>query len=286
MKIAWVTDSTAYLEEETRRKYDIHVVPLNVIFGEESYREGEEIDARTFYERVRTAKVLPKTSQPSLGEFVELYERLKGSYDAAIAVHLSSGISGTAETSKQAAQMVDFPVEVIDSKIATYPMSFILKEGIRLQTEGASYEAIVQHMSAVRDRTRALFLVRDLSHLHRGGRLNMAQYVVGSLLKVKPILHFVDGKIVPLEKVRTEKKAEERIFELFDEAVRSVPFARVAIIHANVSEEAKRWQEVLRSKYTHVDVVVSLFGPVIGTHVGEGTIGFGWYDWPERTELV
>lgn len=276
-RIAWITDSTAYLEPAFAQEKGIHIVPLSVVFGDRSYREGEEIDEATFYRLVRESPAPPTTSQPSLGDFVALYERLKAEYDVGIAVHLSGGISGTVETSRQAAAMVGFPVHVIDAKITTYPMAFILKAGIRLAEAGRPVEEIVRHMEDVRDRMRALFLVRDLSYLHRGGRLNMAQYVVGSLLQVKPILHFVDGRIVPLEKVRTEKKAVARVFELFDEAVRNVPRARVAIIHANVPEEALRWQARLGERYDHLDVVVSTFGPVIATHVGEGTIGFGWY---------
>ncbi|MBE3596906.1 MAG: DegV family protein [Hydrogenibacillus sp.] len=276
-RIAWITDSTAYLEADTVRARNVHIVPLNVVFGERSYREGEEIDEAMFYRLVQETKVHPTTSQPSLGDFVRLYERLKGAYDVGIAVHLSGGISGTVETSRQAAEMVGFPVHVIDSRIATYPMSFILKAGMRLADEGHAVKDIVRHMEDVRDRMRALFVVKDLTYLHRGGRLNMAQYVVGSLLQVKPILHFVEGKIVPLEKVRTEKKAVARVFELFDEAVRGAPGARVAIIHANVPDEAMRWRETLAERYQHLDVVVSSFGPVIATHVGEGTIGFGWY---------
>lgn len=279
-KIAWITDSTCYMEPELLEKYDIHVVPLSVVFGEESYRENEEIFADQFYERVRVSKQLPKTSQPSVGDFLVLYEKLKQRYDYGIAVHLSSGISGTYYTSQTAAELAGFDLKAIDSEIATYPMSLILLEGLKAQEEGKSYEEIIAHMEAVRDRMRAYFLVDDLSHLHRGGRLNAAQFLVGSMLQIKPILHFEDKKIVPFEKIRTSKKAKNRIFELFEQDAKTGVPINAAIIQANCPEEAQVWKQQIEEKYPNVNVKVTAFGPVIATHVGEGTIGLGWYTNP------
>lgn len=276
-RIAWIADSTCYMEPELIEKHQVHIVPLSVVFGSESYKEGMEIGNEAFYMELKTKKELPKTSQPSVGDFVTLYEELKKEYDYGIAVHLSSGISGTCYTSQTAAEMAGFKVEVIDSEIATYPMSYILLEGIKAQQEGKSFAEIVARMREVTRRMRAYFLVDDLSHLHRGGRLNAAQFLVGSVLQIKPILHFVDKKIVPFEKIRTYKKAKSRIFELFAEDAKQGEPIKACIIHANVPEEAEVWKQEVESEYANVEVHISSFGPVIGTHVGPGTIGMGWY---------
>lgn len=276
-KIAWITDSTCYMEPELIQKYHIHVVPLSVVFGEESYKEGSEITLEQFYARLKTEKELPKTSQPSVGDFYTLYEELKKEYDCGIAVHLSSGISGTYYTSQTAAEMAGFKLTALDSELACYPMSFLLLEGIKAQEEGKSFEEIVDRMKDVIRRLRAYFLVDDLAHLHRGGRLNAAQYLVGSMLQIKPILHFQEKKIVPFEKIRTFKKAKNRIFELFDEDASTGEPIQAGIVHAEALELASDWKAEIESKYPNVKVHISAFGPVIGTHVGPGTIGLTWY---------
>lgn len=276
-KIAWITDSTAYMEEDWAREHGIYVVPLNVIFGEESLREGAEITTEAFYARMKDAKALPKTSQPSIGDFVSLYERLAEEYAEGIAIHISSGISGTYHTSVQAASMVGFPLKAIDSRIATYPMTYMLKEGIRLEAEGYGADEIAERLEQMKGKFESYFLVDDLHHLHRGGRLNAAQYLVGSMLQIKPILTIKGGKIIPVEKIRTFKKAKERIYEHFNrDAEEKVPM-KACVIHANALDEANKWAEELRSLYPHVEYHLSVFGPVIGTHVGAGTLGLTWY---------
>ncbi|WP_028988323.1 DegV family protein [Thermicanus aegyptius] len=276
-KIAWITDSTCYAEKDWLEAHRIHVVPLSVIFGEESFKEGEQITTAEFYERMKRTKTLPKTSQPSIGDFISLYERLAAEYEQGIAVHLSSGISGTYQTSVQAAEMVGFPLKAIDSRIATYPVTYMLQEGLRLEEEGLEADAIVQRLEELKERFESYFLVDDLSHLHRGGRLNAAQFVVGSVLQIKPILTIRGGRITPVEKIRTFKKAKERIYEHFAaDAKEGVPM-RACVIHANAEEEASRWVEELKSLYPHVEYHISVFGPVIGTHVGAGTLGLTWY---------
>lgn len=279
-KIAWITDSTCYMEPELLKKYNIHVVPLSVVFGDDSLRENVEISTEDFYENMKNVKILPKTSQPSVGEFLELYEELKKEYDRGIAVHLSSGISGTYYTSQTAAELAGFELTAIDTEIATYPMSFILLEGLKAQEEGKSYAEIVTHMERVKDDVQAYFLVDNLEHLHRGGRMNAAQFLVGSVLQIKPILHFQDKKIAAFEKIRTYKKAKNRIFDLFrEDAATGVPINAV-IIHANHIEEAATWKQEIEALYPNVSVKVSMFGPVIGTHVGQGTVGLSWYKHP------
>ncbi|CAG9621427.1 DegV family protein [Sutcliffiella rhizosphaerae] len=278
MKTAIVTDSTAYIPVELRAKHDIHMIPLNVIFGNESYQEEVEIKIEHFYEEVKNNRDLPSTSQPAIGEFVELYERLAKEYDAIVSIHLSSGISGTYQGAVAAGEMVDeTDVHVFDSEISCMIQGFYVLEAAEMAAEGKSPEEILGRLNQMKESDRAYFMVDDLSHLQRGGRLSSAQAIVGSLLQVKPVLHFVDTKIVPFEKIRTRKKAVKRILDLFDEdASQQVPM-RAVVIHGNREAEGEELKKELEQKYPHVEFYLSYFGPVIGTHLGEGALGLGWY---------
>ncbi|TYR80130.1 DegV family protein [Priestia megaterium] len=279
MKTAIITDSTAYISEEMRKQFDIHMVPLSVIFGEETYREEIDISAEQYFQKIKEAKNLPTTSQPPIGEFVELFEQLKkNGYDAAVVVTLSSGISGTYQGVISAGDMVsDFEVYAYDSEISCMVQGFYVLEGAQMAKEGKKPEEIIARFDEMKPSIRAYFMADDLSHLQRGGRLNAAQAIIGSLLQVKPLLHFVDKKIVPYEKIRTRKRAIKRIIELLDEdAQEQVPMKGV-VIHANRAAEAEELQRELAQKYPHIEWSISYFGGVIGTHLGEGAIGVGWY---------
>ncbi|BAB07346.1 DegV family protein [Halalkalibacterium halodurans] len=278
-KIAIVTDSTAYLGPKRAKELGVIVVPLSVVFGEEAYQEEVELSSADFYEKLKHEEKLPTTSQPAVGLFVETFERLaKEGFEVVISIHLSSKISGTYQSALTAGSMVE-GIEVIgyDSGISCEPQANFVAEAAKLVKEGADPQTIIDHLDEVKKRTNALFVVHDLSHLHRGGRLNAAQLVVGSLLKIKPILHFEDGSIVPLEKVRTEKKAWARVKELFAEEASSASSVKATVIHANRLDGAEKLADEIRSQFSHVDVSISHFGPVIGTHLGEGSIGLSWY---------
>ncbi|MGG3520774.1 DegV family protein [Bacillus pseudomycoides] len=278
MRTAIVTDSTAYIPKHIREELNIHMIPLNVIFGTNSYQEEAEITADDFYVKVREHEELPKTSQPAIGKFVELFEELAKEYDAVICIHLSSGISGTYQTATTAGQMVEgINVYTYDSEISCEVQGFYVREGARMVSEGKAPEEILARFDEMKQTIDAYFVVDDLHHLQRGGRLNSAQAFIGSLLQVKPVLYFRDKVIIPFEKIRTRKKALKRIVEIFDEhASKGMPMEAV-IIHANREEEAKEWQQELEEKYPQVTIRISYFGAVIGTHLGEGSLGLGWY---------
>lgn len=276
MKTAVVTDSTAYIPKELREKWNIYMIPLHVIFDHDVYREEMDMSASEFYHMVKK-RGLPTTSQPPIGEFVELFEKLSNDYDAVLTIHLSSGISGTYQGAVTAAGMVD-GVEVypFDSEMSCMEQGFYALEAAKKATNGEEPEAIMEHLNELKKSARAYFMVDNLSHLQRGGRLSSAQAIIGSLLQVKPLLHFEEKVIVPFEKIRTRKKAMKRIAELLGEDARSgVPFQAV-IIHANREKEAMEWKNELSSLYPNVDFFISYFGPVIGTHLGEGAMGLGW----------
>jgi DegV family protein with EDD domain len=279
MKTAIVTDSTAYIPQQLREQLHIEVCPLNVIFGAESYQEELELTPEDFYEKVRNAPELPKTSQPAIGLFEETFKKLAtNGFDAVISIHLSSGISGTFQASVTAGGMVDeIQVYSFDSEISAMPQGFYVLEAAQMALQGKDPNEIIERLNVMKKSMRAYFMVDDLSNLQRGGRLSGAQALIGGLLQVKPILHFENTKIIPFEKIRTHKKAIKRILEFFDEDAKTGVPIKTTLIHANRPDLVEELKNQIQSEYGNVEVDISYFGAVVGTHLGEGAIGLGWY---------
>jgi DegV family protein with EDD domain len=252
------------------------MISLNVIFGNEAYQEEVDITAGQFYQQVKE-KELPTTSQPPIGEFVELFETLSKDYDSVISIHLSSGISGTFAGAVTASTMVEnLKVYPFDTEVSCMPQGLYAIEAAKMALDGVEAETIMLRLEELKKTARAYFMVDDLSHLQRGGRLSSAQAIIGSLLQVKPLLHFENKVIVPFEKIRTRKRAMKRIVDLLGEDAASGEPYQAVIIHANREEEAVEWRSELESLYPNVEFSLSYFGPVIGTHLGEGAMGLGW----------
>lgn len=278
-QIAIVTDSTAYLSEEVREAHNISVIPLSVVFGGDAYREEIDISKNEFLDKMKHTEDLPTTSQPPIGEFITLFEELGKDYEAVITIHLSSGISGTYQTACAAAEQVRENVEVycFDSEISCMPQGFYAIRAAEMSEAGHTVDEILDVLNDMKKRTKAYFVVDNLNHLHRGGRLNGAQAIVGSLLQIKPVLHFEDTKIVPFEKVRTTKKAIARIYDIFAEDIKNSTSVQATVIHSNRAEKAEQMKKELSEAHPQADIVVSEFGPVIATHLGEGALALGWY---------
>ena len=276
MKTAIVTDSTAYLPAYLRESLHIQMIPLTVTLDGEVYEEEVDLKAAEFYDKVRGDGPLPKTSQPPVGKFIELFESLKGTYDAVISIHLSSGISGTYAGAVQAGELVEgIETHVFDSELSCYVQGFYVIRAAEMAQQGATPDQIIAELIEMNQTMRAYFMVDDLSHLQRGGRLSGTQAFIGGLLQVKPILHFQEKVIVPFEKIRTRKRAMKRIADMLAEDAAQMPL-EAAIIHANRPEEAKIWLDELSMQLPDVKFTISHFGPVIGTHLGEGAMGLGW----------
>ncbi|WP_339227318.1 DegV family protein [Oceanobacillus sp. FSL K6-2867] len=278
MKVAVMTDSTAYIPAEVRKKAKIHMVPLSVVFGDKSYEEEIDITTEEFYQKVRETKQLPKTSQPSIGYVTTKLEELAENYDAVISVHLSSGISGTYQTVISAGEMVDgIDVYAYDSEMSCMVQGFYALEAAKMAEQGKTAEEIVRRLDQMKETMTAYFMVDDLTNLQRGGRLSGAQALVGSLLQVKPILHFFEKLIVPFEKIRTRKKAISRIIGMLEEDANKGKDLSVVFIHGNNEASAVELRDAFLQKYPTMEATIGYFGPVIGTHLGEGAIGVGWY---------
>lgn len=277
MRTAVVTDSTAYTTLEERSRLHIRMIPLSVNIAGQLYAEEVDITASGFYDKVRGAKEFPKTTQPPIGEFVALYEELAKDYDEVVSIHLSSGISGTYQGAVQAGEMVEgIDVYPFDSEISCAAQGFYVLKAAQMAAEGASAKEIMDALADMKQYVRAYFIVDDLAHLQRGGRLSSAAALIGGLLQVKPILHFADKVIVPFEKIRTRKKALKRVEDLLAEDATKYDALDAVVIHGNCEAEAAAWMAQLAETYPNVHFKLSYFGPVIGTHLGEGAIALGW----------
>lgn len=278
MKLAIVTDSTAYLNERIRNHKDLFVIPIPVIIDGQPFEEGVDIGYEEFYQKLKSSKDFPKTSQPVLGEVYELYRSIKEQgYDTVISIHLSEGISGFVRTLTAIKEDIeDLQVIPYDSKITSVPMGYMVEKALELNDEGKSLNEVLAAVDKIRETTSAYIIVDDLDNLVRGGRLTNGAAIIGGLLKIKPILTFEEGKIVLAEKIRSLKKALQRTEEIIEERRREYgDDLRIFVIHGNNPELAQQEYEKLSQKYPKATIDVGTFGPVIGTHLGDKAIALG-----------
>ena len=250
-------------------------------FGQESYREEQDLTTADFYEKVKNSEVFPTSSQPAVGETIELFRELSHHYDAIIPILLSSGISGTYQTVVTVAEELQDEVLIypIDSGISCAPQARAVRlAAMMAKDETYTAKEIVACVQQLVDRTTAYFIVDDLNNLQRGGRLSAGAALVGSMLKIKPILTFEDKKIVAMEKIRTQHKAMKRIEQIFEEDTQTIDGDgyELVIIHANAPEAGEAWRAQIQEKYPKLRTSLAYFGPVIGTHLGEGALGCSW----------
>ncbi len=206
--IAWIVDSTAYISEELRQHPDFFSVPLNIHFGEKQFVDGVDLNPQQLYEKIKNAKEFPKSSQPSAGEFAERYKVIAEQYEQAIAVHVSGKMSGTLASSIAGAEIAGFPVTFIDSLSLSYGVTGLIERGMEMQDEGATVPEIEAQLKKMAGTMHNYILMGQLEQLYKGGRMSAAQFFIGSLLKVKPIVHITpEGELQPVDKVRSEKKA-------------------------------------------------------------------------------
>ncbi|MFX3622444.1 MAG: DegV family protein [Ectobacillus sp.] len=277
-KIAWVIDSTAYVTNALKQHPDVYVVPMVIIFGNDIYEDGITIQVDELYEKMKAADTLPTTSQPAVGTFVELYEKLHERYEKVIMLHISAKLSGTYEASRQAAEMAGLDYYVIDTKVTSAAISFLVEEGIYLEGQGKTFEEIIERLEEIVPTLENYILIGNLQQLHKGGRMTNAQYVLGTLLSIKPILQIQSGLIEVYEKVRSEKKATKRIMEQCEAAFAQYNVNRVAVIHGNREQAAAEWKNMLLRIKPDIKVEIVPLPSTLAVHAGEGTLALMWYN--------
>jgi DegV family protein with EDD domain len=272
-KVAVVTDSTADLFADMAEERGITVVPLAVMLDGKSYLDGVEITPQQFYERLAASEGMATTSQPSPGQFATVYEKLLGSHDEVISLHISSQLSGTCDAARQAAEMTaPERIHVVDTRMVSMPLALLVLAASAMARSGEAAGAILQRLEPIQSGMRVYFMVGTLEYLRRGGRIGRASALLGSVLQVKPVLTIQDGQVAPLERVRTQERALARVIELARRDDRPV----CALIgHADAAGAAERLAHALEP--VSESLIVAPLGPVVGAHAGPGTVGVGCY---------
>lgn len=277
-KIAWVTDSTASLDQELKNHPDIYVVPMTIILEEKEYRDQLDLSAEELYARLRTLQSPPKTSQPSVGEFVAMFEQLEQQYDHVFSILVSSKLSGTVSSSIQAAEMVRIPVTTIDSKILSYPLTKLIKMGIDWINRGDSLEEVENKLLRLANTNETYVLIGSLEQLHRSGRMNGLSFFLGSMLNIKPIISIEDGVLHAKEKIRSEGKAMEKIVTYLLASLEKYGIKEAYLLYGLYDTEANKWREELCKRFPDVEFRSYPLGATIGVHAGENTLGISWFN--------
>ena len=276
-KILVVTDSSASLPAGLVNDLDIRVIPLWLIWNEDSFLDGVDIDPQTFYQRLRTSKTLPSSTQPSAMEFRKFFEDMAGDCSGIVCVLASSKISGTVDSAIAAQEFSPVPVKVVDSEFSAMGQGLIAVQAARAAAAGASLAEVATSAESSRDRTNLLFVVDTLEYLHKGGRIGGAKRLLGTALNIKPILHFDEGTIQPLSQSRTKKKAISELLDIAEQRLDGSVMEEAAIVHVDCLDEANQLKEIVINRFNPTEVHISDVSPVVGTHVGPGALGLAFY---------
>lgn len=280
--VAIVADSVSNLPADLVKQYDIHIVPAIVNWEGQSLLDGVDISTQAFYERLRTSKELPKTSQPSPGQFSEVFEQLVADGKSIVAITVSEALSGTYASANLALQgMTGAPIEIVDSRSASLGQGLMALAAARAAAQGATTAEIAAYVRAIVPRMRVIFVVDTLDYLHKGGRIGGAQRLVGSVLSIKPVLHLHEGRVEPMASVRTKSKAIQHMLDtLVEEAKGATTPLHAGTIHAAAPEAGAELAQRVRDLLSPVEMVISELSPTLGTNVGPGTVGIGFYAEP------
>jgi DegV family protein with EDD domain len=272
-KVAVVTDSTAGLPPHLVDQYNIVVEPQTLVLENVSYRDEIDITASEFYEKLEKAPVLPTTAQVTPSAFHSTFSTLTDSGQDVLAILVSEKMSGTLASAHQAKEMLPGRhIEVFDSQFAAMALGFVVLAAARAAADGASLEECVQVAEKARENTGVYFMVDNLKYLHMGGRIGSGARFLGTALNLKPILYVPAGKIEAFERVRTSRKAQDRLVEVFVAGIQDKQPVHLAVMHANAPDEAGELLQKALAKVTPVESFCLDLSPVVGSHTGPGTL--------------
>ncbi|EPD51440.1 DegV family protein [Paenisporosarcina sp. FSL H8-0542] len=272
--IAWVTDSTATLSTEFIEKHNIYVVPLFVIFGETAYKENVEISSSEFYKKLASVNDLPKTSQPSPGEMLELFNEIKNKYKHVIAIHATGALTGAYSGAVSATKEAGVDAFVLDSQIGSFPLGKMVERAVALEQQGKTFEEIVTEIKTLPAKGRLFLTPGSLEQLHKGGRVTGSQAVFATLLNMKVVLKFHEGRAVLSDKVRSHKRAIAKMADYLEAEKNHVK--EVTVLHADNLKEATQLKKELQTQHPQIIFSTTELSPVPGTHTGRGTVGLAW----------
>jgi DegV family protein with EDD domain len=278
-KVAVVTDSTTYMPRELVKKYNISVAPQVLIWGDQIYKDGVDIQSGEFFTRLKTAKVMPTTSQVAVISFQEIFQDLVNKGFDVLALLVSSRLSGTVQSAMQARDLMGSArdkVNIVDSQSVAMALGFQALAVVRALEGGASLQEAIALAEKSHEYTGVFFAVDTLEFLHRGGRIGGAQRFIGSALNLKPILAIQDGRVDGIERIRTKSKAHDRVLELVIEKVNRRSPVRLATLHANALEDARALLTRAEQALNPVESILTEVSPTVGTHAGPGTVGLAF----------
>ena len=278
-KIALVTDSTSWLPRDLLTKYSITVAPQVLIWGEQTLNDGVDIQPEEFYTRIKTAKVMPTTSQVPIPTMERIFREQVEAGAEVVGIFISSKLSGTMQSALQAREMMGSAgskVHVLDSKATAMAMGFQVLAAARAAADGASTSDVVATAEKAREHTGVYFAVDTLEFLHRGGRIGGAQRLLGTALNMKPVLALLDGRVEAVERIRTKSKAVERVLEIVIEKTKGKSPIRLATLHANAQQEAKDLLDRASKELNAVEALLTEVSPVVGNHAGPGVVGLAY----------
>ncbi len=278
-KIAIVTDSTSYIPKELQQQYKITTVPQVLIWGDKTYEDGVDIQPDEFYQKLATAKVMPTTSQVSIINMQKAFSNLLDEGYDVMGIFLSAKLSGTIQSAVQGREGLASgkdKVEIVDSNATSMALGLQVLAVARAAADGASFSECQEVANRARNSTGIYFVVDTLEFLHRGGRIGGAQRLLGTALNLKPILALQDGKVEPMERVRTKTKAVDRLIEIVCEQTSGKAPVRLACLHANAPIEARDILERATKLINPVESIFTGLSPVVGSHTGPGTLGLAY----------
>lgn len=276
-EIKVVTDSTIDLTLEEAEKYGIEMIPLCINIDNETYLDRVELTPTDFIEKMKNSKELPKSSQPAIGSFVEVYERLVSEGYDVISIHMTGGMSGTVRAAESAAQMVEGNIAVVDSMYITKALSFQVFEAVKMIEDGHTVEEIITRLEEVRQNTNLFVVVDTLENLVKGGRIGRGKGLIGSLLNIKPIASLADGVYTPVAKVRSHSQIVKFLTKQFEEHTEGKSIKGVGLVHADGFGLASKLKESIVKARGYTQFSIEDTTPIISTHTGIGAIGFMYF---------
>ena len=278
--IVVVTDSTSNLPSDVVSEYGIPVIPLKIHWGDETYIDGVTLGPEQFYRWLQEREGFPRTSQPSAGEFVEFFKTVAKERDAdtILGVFISSELSGTLLSANQAKAMLpQMDIQLVDSRFVSVGLGFQVLAAHQSVQEGAALDEVLDHVRHVRDNTTLMFTVATLDYLHRGGRIGGAARLLGSALNLKPLLTIQDGHVEVLEKIRSRRKAVQRMLDLAEETLGDRKPVAASVLDVDANEAAEEVVDEVMARLKPQRLYRTVVTPVVGGHAGPGTVGLGFY---------
>ncbi|MHB8276229.1 MAG: DegV family protein [Candidatus Humimicrobiaceae bacterium] len=280
MSVAIVADSSSDISKDICEKYNIAVAPLYVMFGNETYRDdGKQLSLKAFYDKIRVSPMMPTTSQPTPGDFLEIYKELLKTHDSIINVLISKKMSGTITSAELAAkELPGADITTIDSEKVHMPCGFIAIKAAELASQGKSKEEILKVIEELKEKVTVLFIPSTLEYLKKGGRIGRAKALLASLLELKPILTLHDGEVSPYKNTRRWEQGKQEIINLMETMVKNPTSLHVFVGDSDMESEGDEFALKIKDKFNPKELLRGDIGCIVGSHIGPGTLAATFYE--------